>query len=105
MRLEDLDQRPDHQVVEGSGASSGGTDQEREAKRVTFNVLDGDENDEWVETEEAWVSSPLSPDESKREREIFHCSHHRCVSRAAAAVDGKHKAQERHAESSLINQV
>ena len=70
VRLEDFDQRPDHQVVEGSGALSGG----REAKRVRFNVLDGDENDGWVETEEEWMSSPLSPT-SQRDRERFHCSH------------------------------
>ena len=29
--------------------------EEREAKRVRSNVLDGEESDEWVETEEEWV--------------------------------------------------
>ena len=29
--------------------------EERETKRVRINVLDGEESDEWVETEEEWV--------------------------------------------------
>ena len=29
--------------------------EERETKRVRINVFDGEESDEWVETEEEWV--------------------------------------------------
>ena len=29
--------------------------EERETKRVRITVLDGEESDEWVETEENWV--------------------------------------------------
>ena len=29
--------------------------EERETERVRINVLDGEESDEWVETEEEWV--------------------------------------------------
>ena len=46
--------------------------EERETKRVRINVLDGEERDEWVETEEEWVrihSRPrrdlLSPHDSQ----------------------------------------
>ena len=28
---------------------------ERETKRVSINVVDGEESDEWMETEEEWV--------------------------------------------------
>ena len=52
-------------------ASSGGTDQEGEAKRVRFNVLDNEESDGWVETEEEWCESTVVPDESKRESPLF----------------------------------
>ena len=93
MRIEEPDQRPDREVIEGIGASSSeppprpaessvSVDQppreqsddadmgdpesdrrrpresvveERETKRVRINVFDGEESDEWVETEEEWV--------------------------------------------------
>ena len=35
--------------------SESGCRRERETKRVRINVLDGEESDEWVETEEEWV--------------------------------------------------
>ena len=34
--------------------------EEKEMKRVRFNVLDGEESDEWVEAEEEWVRNPSS---------------------------------------------
>ena len=99
LRIEEPDQRPDREVIEGTGASSSrdgagneppprsaessvSVDQppreqsddadmgdpesdrrrpresvveERETKRVRINVFDGEESDEWVETEEEWV--------------------------------------------------
>ena len=100
MRIEEPDQRPDREVIEGTGASSSrdgaGNEppprpaessvivdqppreqsddadmgdpesdrrrrprelvvEERETKRVGINVFDGEESDEWVETEEEWV--------------------------------------------------
>ena len=99
MRIEEPDQRPDREVIEGTGASSSrdgagneppprpaessvSVDQlpreqsddadmgdpesdrrrpresvveERETKRVRINVFNGEESDEWVETEEEWV--------------------------------------------------
>ena len=101
MRIEDPEQRPDREVLEGTGASSSrdgarneqevtgkpvpmsepqprpagssvndadmgdpesdrrrpreSLGEERETKRVRINVLDGEECDEWVETEDAWV--------------------------------------------------
>ena len=35
--------------------------EERETKRVRINVLDGEESDEWVETEEEWVRIQRRP--------------------------------------------
>ena len=42
--------------------------EERETKRVRINVLDGEESDEWVETEEEWVRIHrlFSPHDSQR---------------------------------------
>ena len=88
MRVEDPEQGPDRDVIEGTGAScsrdGAGNDQEsmgrpvamlvtggdpesrlggeRETKRVRINVFDGEERDEWVETEEEWVRTVV-PDE------------------------------------------
>ena len=45
-------ERPRESVVE-----------ERETERVRINVLDGEESDEWVETEEERVRSTVIPDE------------------------------------------
>ena len=96
MRIEDPEQRPGREVMEGTGASrsrdgagnaplphrvsvmtslrenkammqtwailrvTGGDPESRlgrklKTKRVRINVLDGEESDEWVETEEEWV--------------------------------------------------
>ena len=65
--------------------------EERETKRVRINVLDGEESDEWVETEEEWVrihrrprrdlfsrhnsqGGPKLGDIAKRRRESIVCS-------------------------------
>ena len=54
--------------------------EERETKRVRMNVLDGEESDEWVETEEEWVrihrrpqGGPKLSDISKRRGSVV-CS-------------------------------
>ena len=104
-RIEDPEQRPDREDIEGTGASSSrdgagneppprpaessvSVDQapraqnddadtgdpesdrrrpresvveERETKRVMINVLDGEEGEEWVETEEEWVRINCRP--------------------------------------------
>ena len=112
MRVDDPEQRPVREVIEGTGASSSldgaGNEQEvmerpvamsepqprpaepsvgddrppreqsddadmadpdsdrsrlgrKETKRVRFNVLGGEESDEWVETEEEWVRIHCHP--------------------------------------------
>ena len=48
--LENDRRRPSESAVE-----------ERETKRVRINVLDGEESDEWVETEEEWVPIHCRP--------------------------------------------
>ena len=92
MRVEDPEQQPDREVIEGTGTSSSrdGAGNEpvprlaessvsidqppreqsddadmgdpesdrrrpRETKRLSINVFDGEESDEWVEAEEEWV--------------------------------------------------
>ena len=51
--------------------------EEREAKRVRINVLDGEESDEWVEIEEEWVRIQFSPHDSQGGPELSNISNMR----------------------------
>ena len=82
--------------------SSGGTDQEREAKKVRFNVLDDEESDGWVETEEERVNSPSSasrelPQEwmgsTRRRKSLYgHLRSTKCNGRKATPLLGMFEA-------------